>query len=351
MRVLAYPARRNRDRNPFNYLLSEALVAEGCEVVELDRRNSLFGRWDVFHLHWPQQAAQGNLVRALGNSFVLVARLVLQRVRSARIVWTVHNVRGHDQDNPALERALMRAVTRLIHGAIFLTASSRAPAIEAFPALAPKPYAVVPHGLYGERSERTRGEARATFGLSPAGPVIGFLGDIRRYKGLDRLLSAFAETRPAQLTLFVGGAFDDERYGTGVRARLAELHARDHSIVFHERRLDGRALADAIRACDVVALPYRAIWNSGLALLVLENGGRILASDAPVFRELRDELGSERVRIAAGELTGEDLVAAVCGETREACEEPAAFLAARAWPRIGADTVAFYRRLGARQRS
>jgi glycosyltransferase involved in cell wall biosynthesis len=347
MRVLAYPARRNRERNPFNYLLSEALTAEGCDVVELDRRNSLFGRWDVFHLHWPQQAARGSLPQALGKSFILLVRLGLQRIKGARIVWTVHNVQGHDRDNPRLERVLMRLVTALIHGAIFLTASSRAPAIEAFPALASKPHAVVPHGLYRERSQRTPGEARATFGLPPSGPVIGFLGDIRAYKGLDQLLLAFEETHPPELTLLVAGAFHgDHVYAASMRARIAGLQSRGYAIVFRERRLDDKALADAVRACDIVALLYQAIWNSGLAILVLENDSRILASDAPPFRELCDELGPERVRIVAGKITGEELVAA-CSREAKLQGNPSTFLAARAWHRIAADTVAFYRRLGA----
>ena len=83
------------------------------------------------------------------------------------------------------------------------------------------------------------------------------------------------------------------------------------SIVFREERLDDRAFADAVRACNAVALPYHAIWNSGLALLILENRGRIVASDAPVFRELERELGSGWVRIVDGDLTGDDLLVAL----------------------------------------
>ena len=53
--------------------------------------------------------------------------------------------------------------------------------------------------------------------------------------------------------------------------------------------------------------------------------------------------------IAVGELIGEKLVGA-CSEARVVSEKPAAFLAARAQSKIGADTVALYRRRGASQR-
>jgi glycosyltransferase involved in cell wall biosynthesis len=347
MKILAWPARRNRRKNPFNFLLSEALAAEGCEVVELDRRNSLFGHFDVFHIHWPQSEATGTPLRASAKSALLLLRLLLQRLNGARIVWTVHNINAHDQNNPRLERALMQLVARLVHGAIFLTAASRKAAYAELPALASKPFAVIPHGLYGRRSDKSREEARAAFGLDPVAGMAGFLGDIRPYKGLDLLLDAFEATPPGQTTLFVAGAFADRDYGAVMRRRIAELAADGHSVVLREERLDDEVLVDAIRASDAVALPYREIWNSGLAVLVVENGGRLIASDAPLFLELQGELGAERVHIAEGSLTAEALIAAVDQKADHDPRRIDAFCAARAWDRIGRDTVAFYRRLGA----
>jgi beta-1,4-mannosyltransferase len=347
MRVLASPARRNREQNPFNFLLSEALAARGCEIVELDRRNSLFGHFDIVHIHWPQREARGRLPRAVARSALLLLRLTVQRLRGARIVWTVHNVHAHDQENPTIERALMRRVAGLVHGVIFLSASSREAAYAEMPGLASRPFAIVPHGLYGELSKKSRGEARAGLGLSPESRVLGFLGDIRPYKGLDILLDAFASTQPGHLTLFLAGIFPDKAYGATMEARLAELAAEGHAIVFLRERLDDAALVDAIRACDAVALPYRAIWNSGLATLVLENGGRIVTSDAAVFRELQEELGADWVNVADGVLTAGMLTEAMGRRPDAGSRAIETFRAARSWSRIGEETVAFYRRLAA----
>jgi beta-1,4-mannosyltransferase len=350
MRVLASPARRNRAANPFNFLLSEALAAHGCEVVDLDGdafpRWDVFrlrGRWDVFHIHWPQ-----NYARTLKGVFILVARLSIQRLKGARIVWTVHNVFGHDRQHPILERVLMWFVARLVHGVIFLTTSSRIAAYEEIPKLGAKPFAIIPHGLYGERSQKTREESRALFGVPHDRPVIGFLGDIRRYKGLDLLLTAFAELTPGRATLFVVGAVPDEAYGAEIRARLSALATKGRSIVFREERVDHATLVDAVRACDLVALPYRASWNSGLAILILENRGRILASNAPVFGELQRELGPEWVETFDGDLTGEKLMAALDKSVKGEAERMEGFRASRSWLHIGAATIAFYGRLGAR---
>lgn len=348
MRVLASPAWRNKDRNPFNFLLSKAISAHGCEVADFDDRGGMFAASDVLHIHWPQEAARGRRRSALQKTVNLLLPLVVYRLKGTRIVWTVHNVRGHDQNNEALEHFLMRIVVRLLHGVIFLTDSSRTPAYEEIPSLAAKPFAIIPHGLYGNRSQRTREEARELFGLPASGPVIGFHGDIKRYKGLDLLLAAFEQTPPGAVTLFVAGVFPSPSYGAVVRERLAGLRRRGYAVAFREERLDNAALVDAIRACTVVALPYRAIWNSGLALLVLENGVRILTSDAPVFRDLQDEVGREWVQLFDGDPTGEALMAAATPGDGECRGTDCGFSDARSWSHIGAETVAFYRQLGAR---
>ena len=211
-----------------------------------------------------------------------------------------------------------------------------------------KPYAIIPHGLYQEISEKTRDDARALYGLPAEGPVVGFFGDILPYKGLERLLAALQGTPPAAVNLFIVGALEgDHNYRSLIRAHIATLQAYGHIVVFVEDRLGDRDFVDAIRACDLAALPYRHAWNSGLAILALENNCRILTSDAPVFRELQDELGIHYVVVAEGDLTGEALLDAAMLKPTEIPERWAAFSAARSWTKIASDTVEFYRRLGA----
>lgn len=347
MRILASPARRNRAANPYNFLLSEALTAQGCEVVDLDgpafSRWDIFrakGRWDVFHIHWPQHYA-----KSIKGVFVLVVRLLVQRMKGAKIVWTAHNLYDHDAGHPILERVLMWFVARLIHGVIFLSPSSRPAAYAQIPALRQKPCAIIPHGLYGVRSGHTPAQSRPQFGLPHTGAVVGFLGDIRAYKGLDLLLDAFAEIAPGRMTLFIAGVFADAEYEKIARGRLSSLLEEGHSVVLHERRLDHEALAEAIRACDLVALPYRKSSNSGLALLVLENQLRIIATDLPVFRELESELGSNWVRILDRNPSGDALISALESTDVQDVERLNAFCAARSWTGIGRATIEFYRQL------
>ena len=349
--VYAGPAWRNRQANPYNYLLSEALSAEGCEVHDLNRKNGIFGRPDVVHIHWPQNECKGPPLRAIRRSTELVLQLALQRVRGAATIWTAHNVYGHDQDHPLLERIVMWCVTRMISGVVYLSTSSQALAEARYPKLRRKPHAVIPHGLYGASfsSDKDRAAARAHFGIPLQENVISFIGDIAPYKGLDELLKAAADLKPSELFLLVAGSFKaDENYSRQILAQISQLQSAGHRIAFIEQRLTNSEMVDAIKASDIVALPYKRIANSGLAMLALEHAARLLVTDHPVFRELRDEIGSARIMITGEHFSASAVRAALADYGVSPQQGMETFRRARSWPRIAASTVQFYRRCGAR---
>ena len=353
MIVYAAPARRNRDSNPYNYLLSEALSVEGCEVHELNRENGIFVHADVIHLHWPQNQSRGRFRIALKKSVESVIRLVIQRTRGAAIVWTVHNIHAHDQNNPVLERVLMWCITRIVSGVVYLSASSRSAAEATYPALLRKPYAIIPHGTYGDffRSCNDRSITRDHLGLPATEKVISFVGDIAPYKGLDNLLEAAMDLKPKEAVLLVAGAFKaDDGYIRKIRAMISRLRTSGHSVVFIERRLSNSEMVDALNASDVLALPYRRVNNSGLAILAAEHGTRLLTTDHDVFRDLRDELGEGHVIVAGQDLNVNVLRTALSQDGGSVGQSMDTFLRVRSWPSIAAQTVAFYRRCGASSR-
>jgi pyruvyltransferase len=346
-RILA--ERAWRTENPYNYLLSKALTENGCSVGEMTRHARLFDCADVVHIHWPQPGSRESLLRALFRSLERVLELTIQKMRGAVIVWTIHNIRGHDQKHRLLEAAVISAVVRLIDGAIFLGEDSCDEAFRAMPVLAKKPHTIIPHGMYEvpEGTPPSSREARSMYGFDQDGAVIGFFGDIKPYKGLDTLLDAFAEILPGQATLFVAGVFRASKdYARELRSRIASLVEKGHRIAFLERRLGDKELAAAIKASDVVVLPYRESVNSGFALFVLGLGGRIVTSGAPGFRSLEAELGNYWVRPAR-----DGSLHVAIGEALSRNPTPhddarmAAFRNVRSWPSIARLTIGFYSRL------
>ncbi len=170
LRVLAQPAFRRRELNPYNWQLSTSLQAAGLEVCEFSRAEALRGGHDIWHIHWPDTEAMfkgGDLPLIVRRSIRLLLLLRLARTRGTRVVWTVHNLHSHEQRFPRLERWFWRMFLRQVDGAISLSSSCVEAAIEQFPRLAGLPLFVVPLGHFRDLYPNTitGAEARLALGI------------------------------------------------------------------------------------------------------------------------------------------------------------------------------------------
>jgi beta-1,4-mannosyltransferase len=325
--------------NPYLSMLVEALRAEDVEVVELGSRE--FGPSSVVHVHWPEMplnaARLGWTLRRLKN---LSAAVLRARRRGVPVVWTVHNLRAHDGRRPALQRLLWQGFPRLVDGWISLSASGVAPAEAAFPPLRRKPRAVLAHGTYaGVITRPDRADARAGLDLPPGARVLGLVGRIKPYKGVEDLADAVTASPDEDLRLVVGGGCDD----AALRARLEAGAAADPRIRLLLERLPQERVDAVLAACDLAVLPFRAVFNSGSVLLCLSAGRPVLAPRTPVFEELSEQVGPGWLRLFDGPLTAAVLEEAL--RTAPGPGEPD--LSAHAWPAVAAAHVDFYQRLRA----
>jgi len=106
-------------------------------------------------------------------------------------------------------------------------------------------------------------EAKATFGLAPEDRVFLFFGLIRKYKGLDLLLEAFATLCKTykNIKLLVAGDFYEpsEPYFDLIK----KFHLED-VVLMENRYIPNEEVPRYFQACDVVALPYRSATQSGI---------------------------------------------------------------------------------------
>src|SRR5262249_56649214 len=101
----------------------------------------------------------------------------------------------------------------------------------------------------------SREEARARLGVD--GPLVLFLGLVRRYKGVDLLLDAAPEIarRTGARIAIVGEVFPDAR---DTMRRVAASPVRERLLV-HDAYVPEETMDAWLAACDAVVLPYRAI--------------------------------------------------------------------------------------------
>ena len=132
-----------------------------------------------------------------------------------------------------------------------------------------------------------REEARHHLGLDTQDRVVLFFGRIDRYKGLDILLAAVDEVDVANLTLVVAGAFVRPELKLKTERRVRQLRP-ELRVVFHGASVPNEDIELYFRSCDVLAMPYRAVTQSGVLFLALAFGVPIIASDVGGLRDVVD---------------------------------------------------------------
>jgi beta-1,4-mannosyltransferase len=289
------------EANPFFPLMRDALISRGHTLVR--PRMSAFGRADVIHLNFPEHAAteKRSFTTALVHSVAMVLMMAVHRLRGGRVIWTVHDVKPLRAQYPRLAAIYMATVRKLVDGYIFLSRSSRRVFEEHFaiPSDAKVLEAWHPFFPTASRDQAGRAKLRAELGLSDDDYVVGLLGDQKPYKNV---------TAVARLPLSLS---DGRRVVPLIAGRADKMGAVDFAqlldgrpFVRVNRRLDDEELEAYIAASDVVFLPYLHGWNSGMAMLVLSCGQRVLSSDLPIFEELSEDYGKDKV--TALRLDGDD---------------------------------------------
>ncbi len=153
---------------------------------------------------------------------------------------------------------------------------------------------VVAHGeTFVRRTRADRATARASLGLPPDALVLLSLGFIQRHKGFDRAVAAFRGLGETGAELHVVGSTRlDEPEFLQYLQELEELSAATPGTHLHVGYVSDERFDRWLVACDLVVLPYREIWSSG----VLE---RAALYDRPVLATrvggLVDQAGTRQV--------------------------------------------------------
>ena len=343
MLIIADPADSNRDANPYNWLLYRSLTALGATVREVRPYRPAWGA-DVFHVHWPEEFLhRPSNLRALATGLRLGLKLASYRLLRVPIVWTVHNLKPHEQRRPRLTRWFYRQFPRCCAGLIFLSEATREAALAAHPALRSIPCRVIAHGHYREvyPAPPSRGVARARLAIPQHENVLLYFGMIRPYKNVPALIRCFIEAALPNTRLIVAGRVLDNE---PLRQQVIQAAAGSAQVTLKLEYLPDDDLAALLAAANLVVLPYREIANSGSAILALSLNRPVLAPARGSLLQLRAQVEDDWLRLYPDELTPQALTEAV------AAAPPATTapnLAALDWPHIARETLDFFKSLQA----
>jgi beta-1,4-mannosyltransferase len=341
LRVLAWPGRGARAKNPYTWLLYSHLADLGVQVDDFSPLRALRGGYDILHVHWPEKALMtGGLPGRVAGAVAGIAVLEAARRHGASVVWTTHNSRPHEGRNTRLERWYWSGVLRRLDAVIHPSAASQAEIEASAPLVGRLPHAVVHLGHYrgSYPDEVTREEARRGFGIAEDAAVITFVGLVRPYKYVPRLIEAVRALPPERkAVLLVGG----EPLDRTLAAELERAAAGDPRVRLTLHHLPDADMQRFLRAADLVALPFTHITNSGSALLALSFDRPVLVPRRGAMGELQALAGSDWVCTYDGRLTPEVLDQAIRWARGRRAGLPD--LSALEWGAIAKRTLELYR--------
>jgi glycosyltransferase involved in cell wall biosynthesis len=234
----------------------------------------------IFHILW-------------NNKFELFDRTLLTlyyKLLGKRIILTLHNVnaRRRDGNDTCLNRLTLRTQYRLADHIFVHTEKMKFELVDTF-GVPPARITTVPFGINNAvpNTHLTQAEARQRLGIRDTDKTILFFGNIAPYKGLEYLTSAFRQILPhyGGLRLIIAGRPKDcDEYWNAVRQTIRDDVQKERILLKAEFIPDDETEV-YFKAADVLVLPYKHIYQSGVLFLGYSFGLPALAADVGSLKD------------------------------------------------------------------
>lgn len=145
---------------------------------------------------------------------------------------------------------------------------------------------IIPHGVISaEPTERQ--DAKSAMKIDRNAPVVGYLGFISNYKGIETLIEAMTKVPKAGLVI-CGGWFVEKEVEYIERLQNWSKELLLNRVVW-KGYIPEEKLADAYGAMDVLVYPSRFATESGALAHAIAHGKAIIASNIEPFKEKKEE--------------------------------------------------------------
>ena len=234
----------------------------------------------LFHILW-------------NNKFEIFDRTLLMlyyRSLGKKIVFTAHNVNAgkRDQNDSWLNRVSLKIQYELCDHILVHTRPMKSELVADF-RIPKEKVNLIPFGINNTvpNTSLSSAEAKRMLGIADSDKTLLFFGNIAPYKGLEYLVSAFAEllNKDRSYRLVIAGkpkGSDD--YWKQLQRTLERSGFRNRAIERIEYVPDEETEL-YFKAADVLVLPYTRIFQSGVLFLGYSFGLPAIAADVGTLKE------------------------------------------------------------------
>jgi len=243
-------------------------------------RYSATAKPKIFHILWNNKF----------ESFDRTLLMLYYKLLGKSVVLTVHNVNAgrRDSKDTILNRLTLRIQYRLADKIFVHTDKMKRELVEAF-GVPQSRVTVIPFGINNTvpNTSLTPSEAKRRLGFPNGERTILFFGRITPYKGLEYLITSFRQllAKRNDYRLIIAGRPDDcEDYWSEIRQSIRE-DVQSGQILLKSEFIPDQMTEVYFKAADVLVLPYRQIYQSGVLFLGYGFGVPVLAADVGSLKD------------------------------------------------------------------
>ena len=229
---------------------------------------------DIIHIQW------------LPVPFLDIILFYIFKCMGINLIYTVHNILPHERKFYHIY--LYKSVYKIFDELIIHTEGNKKEFISLFGDRFSKKLNVIPHGDFGKIYLKSSGDKKNKSNGDKL--VFLFFGLIREYKGLDVLLQALnniKNTIDRNNVIF-------KIYGNPTTdfSKYKDIIIKNNLKQYLDLRLEfipEREVADIFQSSDMLILPYKKIYQSGVALLGYTFNLPLIVSDIGGISEIVEE--------------------------------------------------------------
>jgi glycosyltransferase involved in cell wall biosynthesis len=244
-------------------------------------RYSATSKPKLFHILW-------------NNKFQTFDRTILMlfyKLLGKSVILTAHNVNAakRDSKDTFLNRLTLRIQYHLCDH-IFVHTPKMKDELQADFHMPMDRVTVIPFGVNNSIPDTglSSKEARERLGLAETDKAILFFGRIKPYKGAHYLVDAFERLAPqhGDYRLIIAGRLEEgcEEYWESIKAKI-EGYVKTGRIILRAEYIPDSETELYFKGSDVVVLPYKDIFQSGVIFLAYRFGLPVLAADVGSLKD------------------------------------------------------------------
>jgi glycosyltransferase involved in cell wall biosynthesis len=244
-------------------------------------RYSIVAKPKIFHILWNYKF----------EYFDRTLLMLYYKLLGKMIVLTAHNVNQakRDLNDSLLNRLTLRMQYRIVDHIFVHTEQMKSELVHDF-GVRGRAVTVIPFGINNAvpNTNLTSADAKRRLGVGVDERTILCFGRIRPYKGIEHLLAAFKVLLASRgkYRLIIAGEpkKGSESYFDEIRRTINREFSREQ-IILKMQFIPDEEMELYLKAADVLVLPYKDIFQSGVLFLAYGFGLPVVATDVGPFRE------------------------------------------------------------------